>query len=147
MALLDEVSFDIYLAEGDIGESVSFPPDRFRLRDQRLAALNKLWKGDFSDYRINHEVSVNYFHSYSTKLANLLLMSNPQAGDVPISQPAYDALVDMTRYGGAVLGWDGETLRAYDPISWYPTLGGDVFVRPFTSVTASDANHDAVNVL
>ena len=74
-------------------------------------------------------------------------MSNPQAGDVPISQPAYDALVDMTRYGGAVLGWDGETLRAYDPISWYPTLGGDVFVRPFTSVTASDANNDAVNVL
>ena len=56
MALLDEVSFDIYLAEGEVGESVSFPPDRFRLRDQRLAALNKLWKGDFSDYQIQYEV-------------------------------------------------------------------------------------------
>ena len=135
------------LAEGDLGENVNFPPDRFRLRDQRLVALNKLWKGDFSDYQIQYEVSVNYFHSYSTKLANLLLMSNPEAGGVPISQPAYDALVDMTRYGGAVLGWDGDTLRAYDPISWYPMVDGDVFVRPFTSVEASDANHDAVNVL
>ena len=74
-------------------------------------------------------------------------MSNPKAGDIPISQAAYDALVDMTRYGGAVLGWDGETLRAYDPISWYPMVDGDVFVRPFTSVEASDANQDAVNVL
>ena len=53
----------------------------------------------------------------------------------------------MTRYGGAVLGWDGETLRAYDPISWYPMVDGDVFVRPFTSVEAADANSDAVNVL
>ena len=92
-------------------------------------------------------MSVNYFHSYSTKLANLLLMSNPQAGDVALSQPAYDALVDMTRYGGAILGWDGETLRAYDPISWYPMVDGDVFVRPFTSEAAPDANYDAVNVL
>ena len=147
MALLDEVSFDIYLGDGEIGAGVSFPPERFRLRDARLAALNKLWKGDFSDYQIQYEVSVNYFHSYSTKLANLLLMSNPIAGDVEISQPAYDALVDMTRYGGAVLGWDGETLRAYDPISWYPMMDADVFVRPFTSVEAPDANHDAVNVL
>ena len=147
MALLDEVSFDIYLGDGEIGAGVSFPPERFRLRDARLAALNKLWKGDFSDYQIQYEVSVNYFHSYSTKLANLLLMSNPVAGDVEISQPAYDALVDMTRYGGAILGWDGETLRAYDPLSWYPMLDGDVFVRPFTSVEAPDANFDAVNVL
>ena len=147
MALLDEISFDIYLGDGEIGEKVSFPPERFRLRDARLAALNKLWKGDFSDYQIQYEVSVNYFHSYSTKLANLLLMSNPVAGDIEISQPAYDALVDMTRYGGAILGWDGETLRAYDPISWYPMIDGDVFVRPFTSVEAPDANFDAVNVL
>ena len=59
MALLDEVSFDIYLAEGEVDAGVNFPPDRFRLRDARLAALNKLWKGDFSDYQIRYEVSVN----------------------------------------------------------------------------------------
>ena len=147
MALLDDVSFDIYLGEGDIGANAGFPPSRFRLRDARLAALYKLWKGDFSDYKIAHEVKINYFHSYSTKLANLLLMTSPEAGDVLLAQAAYDALVDMTRYGGALIGWDGETMRSYDPMSWYPQRDADVFVRPFTSDEAPDANHDAVNVL
>ena len=147
MALLDDVSFDIYLGEGDIGANAGFPPSRFRLRDARLAALYKLWKGDFSDYKIAHEVKINYFHSYSTKLANLLLMTSPEAGDVLLAQAAYDALVDMTRYGGALIGWDGETMRSYDPMSWYPQRDADVFVRPFTSDEAPDANHDSVNVL
>ena len=147
MALLDDVSFDIYLGQGDIGANAGFPPDRFRLRDARLAALYKLWKGDFSDYKIAHEVKINYFHSYSTKLANLLLMTSPEAGDVLLAQAAYDALVDMTRYGGALIGWDGETMRSYDPMSWYPQRDADVFVRPFTSDEAPDANHDSVNVL
>ena len=80
MALIDDVSFDIYLTPDDVGENKTFPPPRFRLRDQRLQALNALWKGDFSAYQIAHLVKVNYFHSYSTKLANLLLMSKPEAG-------------------------------------------------------------------
>ena len=44
-----------------------------------------------------------------------------------LTSAAYDAIIDMTRYGGALLAWDGEEMRAYDPLSWYPMVDADLF--------------------
>ena len=86
-------------------------------------------------------VVINYFHSYSTKLANLLLMSEPIPGTGQVNtdegtptfqsaQPgernvladtAYDALIDMSKHGGAVLAKLDDQILAMNPQNWYST--------------------------
>ena len=146
MALIDKVDFNVYCTDADIGENRPFPPARFRDRDSRLSSLFRLWQGDLSEYSIKSasSVSVNYFHQYSTKLANLLLMSPIEAGDVNLRDAVYDAIVDMTRYGGAILSWDSDRLQALEPTTWYPMPDGDVFIRPYVTVDAIDSRANAV---
>ena len=97
-------------------------------------------------------MAVNYFHSYSTKLANLLLISAPEAAPpfaaLPLERPAYDALIDLTRYGGAVLRWDGVVVSAMDPLGWYPMRdGGHIFIKAFVSDDAESAASNRLNVI
>ena len=147
MSLLDEVSFDVYANDGDIVAGAEFPPERFRARDERLGDLARLWRGDLTSFGIKHLVAINYFHSYSTKLANLLMIAPPTAS-IPLERAAYDALVDMTRYGGAVLRWDGASVLALDPATWYPMRDGrDVFARVYVSDVAPTSEPDLVNVI
>ena len=138
--LLDDVSFEVKLRPDEIRPDLDFPPKRFSLRDERFTALNNLWRGDFSEYDIKYEVAVNYFNSYSTKLANLLLMSEPKVGNLNFSNPMYDAVIDMTRYGGSILRWDGEELSALDPMLWYPMSDGShAFIKFYISENAREA--------
>ena len=146
MPLSDAVSFDVWLQAADIAERRDFPPERFAERDTRLAALAKLWRGDFSDAQLTRSVPINYFHAYSVKVANLLMMSPPEV-DADITDGVYDAIIDMTRYGGTVLTWDGETLAARDPLTWYPRLDGDTFAVPFLTPDATDSTPNRIRVL
>ena len=141
------MSFDVFALDADFRAGAQCPPQRFAPRDERLRALAGLWRGDLTEFGIKHLVAVNYFHSYSTKLANLLLISPPQ-GSVPLDRSAYDALIDLTRYGGAVLRWDGEAVSAMDPMGWYPRRdGGNVFIRAFVSDDSLTATSNRLNVI
>ena len=134
--LQDNISFDLTVNLEDVASGLKWPPRRFDERDERLETLNSLWRGDFSSFKIKHEVSVNYFHSYSArKVANLLLMSEPEAEGLPdldLNEAAYDAIIDQTRYGGCLLRWDGSKLLTVpDVATWYPLVdGGAVLARP-----------------
>ena len=150
MALVDNVTWDITLSVDEIGPNERFPPKRFDTRDQRITDLDSLWRGDFSEWKIQHEVAVNYFHSYSTKLANLLMLSEPElaGGTVESFQAVYDNILDQTRYGGSILRWQPATLslEAMDIGTWYPLeTGGHLFARPYISPRAKSADFDRIN--
>ena len=59
----------------------------------------------------------------------------------------YDAVIDMSRYGGAILAWGDNTLSTFDPMTWYPLVEGHAFVKPYISVDATSAVYDRVNVI
>ena len=147
--LQDNISFDLTVNLEDVATGLKWPPRRFDERDERLETLNSLWRGDFSSFKIKHEVSVNYFHSYSTKVANLLLMSEPEvpsAPDLDLNEAAYDAIIDQTRYGGCLLRWDGQEMMVPDVATWYPLVdGGAVLARPYVSADAKTSAADRIN--
>ena len=151
MSLLGRVDFDIYLTLPEFWEGgAAWPPERFRSRNERLRALEKLWYGDFSDHLTNQAVPVNSFQDYSTRLADLMLMSQPQGVDVVVDSALYDAVIDLSRYGGSVLYWDGE-LSAKDPLGWYPLHvenrgSGDVFFTKFISDSALSSIPDRAQI-
>ena len=146
--LNDVVSFDILLTENDIQTGSDFPPNRLRKRDERMGQLEKMWLGDLSDFDIapNYRVmpvTLNYFHNYATKLANLLLMSEPSG---ITSETGYDCLLDMVRYGGsAIYLLDGVPATA-DALTWYPGVDYHYLVSPYTSPEARDETPDMVSV-
>ena len=162
--LVDNVDFNVYVEEGDIAEGKSVPPSRFGTRDKRFELLDNLWQGDFGKVGLGvNPVIINFFRSYSTKLANLLLMSEPLPGDQQVNddgtttqqaQPgernvladtAYDSLTDMTKYGGSVLlKLDGD-VTTMNPKYWYPTEdGAHFFIRPFT--VGDEAFHNRIEL-
>ena len=70
-----------------------------------------------------NKVILNLFYSYSTELANLLLMSEPEAAGVDskiLADVAHECLIDMTRYGGAILMISDGMLSVQTPDTWYP---------------------------
>lgn len=177
--LTDRVDFAIYVTEADLAPNALWPPLRFAQRDARLAMLDAFWRGDLSDFGIADVANVNYFHSYSTKLANLLIMSSPMVGPPPagdaadpaemrddqpaapdpgeqpepederldLTDGAYDALIDMTRYGAALMAVTDDQLEIIDPLFWYPSLDGGAYtVIPFTSAEATRAEPDRARV-
>lgn len=142
----DNVDFDVYLSGDDIAPNKNFPPGRFRARDDRLERYRKLWQGDFTDElpANSQTVTPNLFRRYSTQIANLLLTvpptGAPEALDLPMV--AYDGLIDMTRYGAAVLYYGAE-LDVADPAGWYPTReGGHYLVRDYISDQADTPRSD-----
>lgn len=149
--LADKISFDIFLApaEMEAGRQTQWPPNRFADRDRRLLDLENLWYGNFNDFLTmpseeSSAIVVNLFLSYSTKLADLLTMEKPQGIEIRL---AYDAIIDMSRYGGAILReMDGE-LDVADPTTWYPVSdGGHAFVVPIVSDQATDSTPDRAEV-
>ena len=146
--LSDRVSFDILLTDRDIQNANEFPPYRLNARNRRLGTLERMWLGDLSDFEVTpapevRPVVLNYFHNYATKLANMLLMSEPSGID---PETAYDCLLDMVRYGGSlVYVLDGIPATA-DSLTWYPGIEEHYTVSPFTSADARDERPDRVSV-
>ena len=171
--LTKPVSFDVYARLDEIGPNKEWPPRRFLERDQRLDYLAGLYRGTLGPHVKlgTNAVSPNLFKSYSTKLANILLMSEPTAEGVRViadtieeiedhDQPrtvgdvnglvsvCMDSLIDMTRFGGSLLLRLDESLLVPSPRNWYPTRAdGDLLVRPYVSDFAPDSNADRVDVL
>ena len=144
--LIDNVSFNIDLSPSDIAPNKQFPPGRFSDRDARLERLRRLWQGDFADelHLPGNQVIPNLFSRYSVKLANLLLMSPPTGAppEIPLGDVLYDALIDMSRYGAAIL-YHGEELDVVDPTGWYPTRpGGHYLTRTYVSDQADSPRPD-----
>ena len=146
--LADRVSFDILLRDQDIQQGATFPPNRLQKRDQRLAALERMWLGDLTGFDVTpapevQPVILNYFHNYATKLANMLLMSEPSGISV---ETAYDVLLDMTRYGGSLVYTVDGIPAAADALTWYPGEEYHYLVSPYTSVEARDDTPDRVSI-
>lgn len=147
--LTKKVNFDIYISQGDIKAQAAFPPMRFNARNQRLQALQRLWLGDFSDIiEVPDDfISINYCQSYSTRLANLLLMVQPEPEGVVDSDILYDALIDLTRYGGCILARADDAVMSLDPMTWYPIEDGShAFVTHYVSAGADNSIPDRVMV-
>lgn len=149
--LIDDVSFDVYLRIEDLDENREFPPGRFAARDGRLDRLRNLWQGDFSDELAltGQRVEPNLFRRYSQQIANLLTMIPPTGAPdgLRLDNVLYDGIVDMTRYGAAVLYYGAE-LDVVDPGDWYPTRdGGHVIVREYVSDQADTPRPDRLEAL
>ena len=147
--LTQKVNFDIYLNDNDIRPQAAFPPTRFTTRNKRLQSLQRLWFGDFSDViEVPDDfISINYCQSYSTRLANLLLMVQPEPLDTVDSDILYDAVVDLTRYGGCILARADDALMALDPMTWYPVdTGANAFVTHYVSSNADNDIPDRVMI-
>lgn len=142
------VDFDVYAAEADWAVGKEWPPRRFSARDGRFDTLSKLWRGEYHDFvaaRGRWIVGVNPFRSYSTKLANFLALTSPELPALADSC-LYDAIIDMSRYGGAVLRQIDGVWQAEEPAGWYPVADGtDLFVRRYISASASQAVPDRVS--
>lgn len=152
--LADDVSWDVYITADDIGPNQPWPPGRLRDRDRRIERLTRLWRGDYSTelaaVRTNI-VAPNLFAQYSTKMANLLTMTQPTTTgggeDDRLPAVVYDALIDLTRYGGALLYHLDGDLTVPAPSRWYPTRTSDYLIRPTTSDTAQTSAADRVEVV
>ena len=192
--LTQRVDYDVYCTAADLAVNQQWPPLRFSERDQRLYLLDAFSRGDLSNFGIAEVAGVNYFHSYSTKLTNLLLMSKPLVGPPPegsaaepealieqqpraapegdqpqepetseppeleiieppederlnLSDGAYDALYDMTRYGIALIAVTEGELEIVEPLTFYPAADGGAYtVLPFTSPYALDSLPDRARV-
>ena len=159
MALSDTVDFNVYLNDTDITNKVAWPPVRFRARDNRLNELNALYRGDFSKWLKNETVIIAYLHSYSTKVAQMLLMSEPRVrrgeilseDDDDVTQSLHTAmfnsLIDMSVYGVAVVTSNGEEILSRDVLNYYPKVNnGHVFTKPVISDEAKDSYPDRIEV-
>ena len=111
--------------------------------------MQRLWFGDFSNViEVPDDfISINYCQSYSTRLANLLLMVQPEPLDTVDSDILYDAVVDLTRYGGCILARADDALMALDPMTWYPVdNGANAFVTHYVSSNADNDIPDRVMI-
>ena len=153
---LKDVTFDIDLAANEVPRrAMSWPPTRFRDRDNRISLLTDLWQGDLSafvDKATRVELPINYFRRLSTAQADVLMMSEPEAA-LDIQDAVRQALIDLSRYGGSPL-WAGRGvtgdpfLTTVLPSSWYPREdGGHVLVTPYISSTAEVAQNDVAEVV
>jgi len=137
LVVLDDVHYDYYVDSNDLTFGATWPPVRFRQRDKRFDLLQLLWSGGWpSGVKLgSNPVMPNLFASYTTRLANLLLMSEPttpaavdEVDDVdalagqrnPLVDVCYDALSDLVRYGGCILVRADTGLIVASPLAWYP---------------------------
>lgn len=156
MLPLKNISFDQYLvtAESDAGRI--FPPTRFSARNKRIADLEDIYEGDFTNFvdadqkdllTIPMMLSRRVVNAY----AEIMLMSEPQAA-IDLRAIAADAIRDMLTYGGSILlayvdMMMGAGLRVINPGDWYPLEdGGAVIFEPFTSVNALTPQPDQVHI-
>ena len=148
LLLSDDVDFDVFLSPDDVREKYRFPPSRFDSRDHRLAQLDRLHRGDFSDWLTlpKDTIQTNLMNSYATQVANLLLMS-PPSGDVPV-QPMFTALVDQIAFGGCVLVAMDGTVTTVDPLDFYPDSDGGLWaVCPQLSDRADSPEPDMIEII
>ena len=167
LTLTDTVDFDQQLTPADVAEGEQWPPDRFRARLERLDLLFGLWAGVWPDGVDLGQVpvSVNTFQAYSTRLANLLLSSEPETdaeimatgapdAEIPLGQEnllidvCQDALTDLVRYGGAVVARVGSSVVVPDPRTYLPGEEGEsYFVRLLTLAELDTDNTGMPNTI
>ena len=147
MSLLKQIDFNIFIRPEEFENgNTMFPPNRFYNRDKRLRALHDLWEGDLSDYLTELTVPVNIFQYLTTRQADLMLMSEPTGVDnALLGDGLYDAIIDLSRYGGVLLHWDGD-LSVRDPRGWYPLHDGDIFMTTFVSDSAASDRPDRARI-
>ena len=164
------VNFDLYVTLDEIRPDATWPPNRFKDRDERLKRLEMMWRGDLGptvDLGEN-PVVLNRFKTYSTQLANLLLMEDPEAAGITVldgvltpgnseelpgesdglPEVCFDIIIDLTRYGGAILLRLGDTLAVPEPPKWYPIRdGGMVLAQTWVSDEAETSQADRIDLL
>lgn len=129
-----------------------FPPKSERQRMETYARYEKLYNTDFDSQnevwaRLTEHTGVNtppmvlfnYYKTISLKIADLILQESPKLiADSKIQAVAefsdieslmYRSVIDMTKYGNAILMAtlkDGQGyIRNVDPLCWYPIVSTD----------------------
>ncbi|MCY4581602.1 MAG: hypothetical protein OXE50_02200 [Chloroflexi bacterium] len=151
---LRDVDFDLAITDSDLGSGV-WPPPRYLDRNNRLLLLWQMWEGDLSglvEYNEDVQLPVNLFRRVSTSISDLLLMSEIEAA-IDLAYVAYNAIIDMPRFGGAVL-WAGVNVEGEPFLStvlppyWYAHEdGGHVFILPYVSSRAPSPLYDRAEVV
>jgi len=161
MTLLKEIDWslesDISLLDGEGG--VTWPPAALYSRYRRLDDYHNLFHGDFTSIMNtddNLTVTSNYFARVCTGLADILTFSEPKTGrpeiDRWLGEAAYDAIVDMLRYGACILytsddlsilehGGEDESptvIDIMDPRNYTPLRGGWAYTVPYTDTVTSE---------
>lgn len=118
-----------------------WPPQPLSDRLQRLRLYRDLFDGltgGVSDRAL--PVSLNYFQRVPTGIADLLTASVPIAPEEEmqgeIEEACYDGIVDMLRYGAALVWTNPFTSRIeiLDPRYWAPTERGWYYLDPKYSI-------------
>ena len=146
---LARVNYDLLMQRDELDARGTFPPQRFETRDARLQLFADLYRGDLTslaDPTVDDvRLAINYFGRLAAVQSEILMMSVPEA-PLEISAIAGQALVDMSRYGTAVL-WAGQSgglpfVATIEPRDLYPLTDGWLLAGSYTSAAAPDARTD-----
>lgn len=144
------INYDIILKPEDIAERKNWPPPRFVTRDDRMRVLDELHFGNYTSFTKDKHISpVNYFRAYNSRVSNMLMQTPPaiEVNNASI-EAFFELITDMVAQGGALARWDGETLHAHEPRTWYPMVdGGHAFARAYTSPDAPSPGDDRINFI
>ena len=117
-----------------------WPPKAMSERAMRMKQYRDLYDGEWASLNVmDMEVQVNLFRAVPVRVADILSMSEPTTGDddldAAVSEAAYQAVVHMLSYGGAVYWTNPETglLEVLDPRWWFPTEDGWMYGVPLRS--------------
>ncbi len=160
---LAPINWALEITEADLSKEsrASWPPTRFRERQNRLALYSRVYTGDHSDFVTDRKltrVSVNYYRRVINAVTNLLLrvpveqVGQPLIDDQALRHLIADCLLDQMRYGAALLRTTIDPtgdlrVGVVDPATWYPVEGGgDLVTYEYTSAEAMSAAADRVTM-
>ena len=160
---LRPINWQLQITEQDLSREGrdTWPPTRFKDRNDRLALYLRVYNGDHSDFirdRKLTRVAVNYYRRTINTIVNLLLrvpveqVRAPLVDEQVLRHLIADCLTDQLRYGAALLRTtideDGNLgVGIIDPVTWYPLAGGgDLITYEFTSPEARSSAHDRVTL-
>ena len=131
-------------------ESAEWPPRSVKPRISRLHLYYNLFEGDFSQVTDDLRLQMNYFKMVPERVAEELLSIAPTTGeaeaDEEVQDVLYDSLIDMCRYGGAVLWTDPEgSVQLLDPRFYVPTETGWIYALPIANVP--DGVYDTAHII
>ena len=128
-----------------------WPPYPTRARIDRLNLYYALYHGVLDrvvDYAV--PVGVNVFQAAPMAIADLLTANPPSVSDTEtetqVRSVAYRGVVDMYRYGGALVFTDPDgDIQLLDPRYWVPTPTGWMYAEPRYSLR--DGTFDSVHFM
>ena len=138
-------------------EGVEFPGQPVAEWMARIRLYHRLFEGDFSLVLEDARLQQNFFKVIAERIAEELMSVPPTTGDPladeSVGDVAYDAIVDMCRYGSAVLwtpprfeeGEDDPYPVLLDRLHWVPTETGWMYAVPMANTV--DGIYDTIEVL